>query len=58
VTRLTAGAAVRAYLKTMLTALTHYLFSLFAAPAAAKKSVGWSLVQTQTQRRYSRGCHF
>jgi hypothetical protein len=54
----TAGAAVRIYLITMFTALTQYLFSFFAAPASARKKIGWSLVKTPTQRRYSRRCHF
>jgi hypothetical protein len=55
---LTAGAAVRIYLRTMFSALAQYLFSFFAPPPPAKKSIGWSLVQTPTQRRYGRGCHF
>ena len=58
--RVTAGAAVRIYLRPMFIALAQYLFSFFAPPPPAKKSksIGWSLVQTPTQRRYSRGCHF
>jgi len=36
----------------MFSALAQYFVSFFAAPAPARKSIGWGLVQTPTQRRY------